>query len=233
MNRRQILQNSGLLLGLAAVAPWALRAASSQAEELPAVHEDDRILGDPDAPVTIIEYSSLTCPHCATFHSDTLPQIKSDWIEPGKARLVYRHFPLGGMAAVAASVVNCLEGPRYFALLETLFKNQQTWAARQVPRDLEGYLKQRCQAGPPASADDDPFGILKGMVKIAGINEEAFEACLCDREELQRIMETARQGAIDFEIQSTPSFVVNGQKVVGAVPYEDFVKVLNEASPPS
>ncbi len=86
--------------------------------------EDDRILGAADAPATIIEYSSLTCPHCASFHRSTLPQVKADWIETGKARLVYRHYPLDRLALYAAAVANCVQGDGFFGVLDTLFLSQ-------------------------------------------------------------------------------------------------------------
>ena len=206
MNRRQILQTSACLLGGLALAPGLLRAAPARAEDTP-VHDDDRILGDVGAPVTIIEYSSLTCPHCATFHTDTLPQIKADWIDQGKARLVYRHFPLDGVALRAAAVANCLEGDRHFSFLEALFRSQQRWAR-----------------------SSDPIEALGGIAKLAGMDDATFQSCVETDEEMERILARAREGAAAYDVQSTPTFVVNGRKVSGALPIEDFEKILSEAA---
>ncbi len=203
MNRRQILLSSLGLIGASAVLGWA-PAARADAE---AVDESDRILGSESAPVTIIEYSSLTCPHCASFHKDTLPQVKEDWIDAGKARLVYRHFPLDGLALRAAAVANCLEGDRHFTFLEALFRSQERWARAS-----------------------DPIKALAAIAGVAGLDEATFQRCVEDEAEMNRILERARAGAEAFDVQSTPTFVVNGRKVSGALPYEDFEKVLNDAS---
>ena len=211
MNRRQILLNSVRLVGGLAVAPGLasglLGTSAALADDAP-VDDLDRIMGEEGAPVTIIEYSSLTCPHCASFHTGTLPQVKSDWIDAGKARLVYRHFPLDGVALRAAAVANCLEGDRHFTFLDALFRNQQRWAR-----------------------SDDPIAALGSMAKLAGMDEATFNACVEDDAEMERILARAREGAAAFDVQSTPTFVVNGRKVSGALPFEDFEKVLSEASP--
>lgn len=206
MKRRQILQTSACLLGGLAIAPWLPGIPAARAENGD-VHEQDRILGDAGAPVTIIEYSSLTCPHCASFHTGTLPKIKSDWIDTGKARLVYRHFPLDGVALRAAAVANCLEGPRHFTFLDALFKNQQRW-----------------------SRAEDPIAALGNMAKLAGMDDATFQSCVENDAEMEQILAYAREGAAAFDVQSTPTFVINGRKVSGALPVEDFEKILNDAS---
>ncbi len=96
----------------------------------------DKILGSPEAPVTIIEYASLTCPHCARFHTETLPKLKTDWIDTGKARLVFRDFPLDGAALGAATLAHCAPPDRYFAMLELMFERQREWA-------VEGEWRER------------------------------------------------------------------------------------------
>src|SRR3546814_6389823 len=89
------------------------------------LYEDDRILGKDTAPVTIIEYASLTCGHCAAFHRDTLPQVKAEWIDSGRARLVFRHYPLDQLALRAAAAANCVQGAAFFGFMDVLFKNQE------------------------------------------------------------------------------------------------------------
>ena len=110
MNRRNILLTA---TAIAAAAPFVTRLtgvtpAQAQTANAALVSDTDRVLGDPEAPVTILEYSSLTCPHCASFHTQTLPQVKEEWIDTGKAKLVYRHFPLDRLALYAAMTASCL-----------------------------------------------------------------------------------------------------------------------------
>lgn len=204
MNRRQILLSSLGLIGASAL----LRRIPAARADAESVDELDRILGAEAAPVTIIEYSSLTCPHCARFHKDTLPQLKKDWIDSGKARLVFRHFPLDGLALRAAAVSNCLQGERHFTFLEALFRSQDRWARSR-----------------------DPIKALGAIAGVAGLDEATFQHCVEDEDEMNRILARARAGAEAFDVQSTPTFVVNGRKVTGAVTIEDFEKVLNDASP--
>ena len=204
MNRRQILLSSLGLIGASSLLRWVPGAHA----EPESVDESDRILGSETAPVTIIEYSSLTCPHCASFHKNTLPRVKEGWIDSGKARLVYRHFPLDGLALRAAAVANCIEGERHFTFLEALFRSQDRWARAS-----------------------DPLKSLGAIAGVAGLDEATFKRCVEDEAEMNRILERAREGAKAFDVQSTPTFVVNGRKVSGAVPFEDFEKVLNDASP--
>ncbi len=169
---------------------------------------DDRILGAEDAPVTIIEYSSLTCPHCASFHRGTLPQVKAEWIDTGRARLVYRHYPLDQLGLRAAAAANCIEGDGFFGFIDVLFENQQNWSRNQ-----------------------DPIGALQKLAGLAGLSPEAFEACITDEAEITRILEVQTDGRDNYEVASTPSFVVNGQRVVGARGYDEFKTVLEQFAP--
>lgn len=168
------------------------------------VGEDEHILGDVDAPITIIEYSSLTCPHCASFHQDTLPQLKREWLETGKARLVYRHYPLDRLALAAALMTNCFEGKRFFGVLEMLFDRQQQWARA-----------------------DNPGAALARIGAQAGMDQKTFERCVTDQEEAQQILQTQKAGREQVDIQSTPTFLIEGEKIEGAKPYSEFERVLN------
>ncbi|NIA71585.1 DsbA family protein [Pelagibius litoralis] len=170
-----------------------------------ALFEDDRILGADDAPVTIIEYSSLTCPHCASFHRGTMPQVKTNWIDTGRARLVYRHYPLDRLALRAAAAANCIEGDGFFGFIDVLFNNQERWSRNQ-----------------------DPMGALQQFAGLAGLSPEAFEACIADEATITRILEIQTDGRDTYEVASTPSFVINGQRVVGARDYGEFDAALTE-----
>jgi protein-disulfide isomerase len=205
MKRRQILVTGTAVLTLFPVAPALLGASRALAGEVP-VGDDDRILGNPDAPITIIEYSSLTCPHCARFHKDTLPDVKKKWIEPGKARLVYRHFPLDGLALRAATVASCVEGDAYFSFLDALFRGQKQWARAK-----------------------DPTAALAQVARFAGIDQKAFDACISDKAEMDRILKQKVDGSQAYDVESTPTFIINGRKVQGALGPEMFGKALEKA----
>lgn len=97
------------------------------------VTADDKVLGDRDAPVTMIEYSSLTCPHCAHFHTDVLPRIKKEYIDTGKVKLVLRDFPLNQPALIAAQIAHCVPEDRYFGFVSVLFETQAAWAISEDP----------------------------------------------------------------------------------------------------
>jgi protein-disulfide isomerase len=174
------------------------------------IFDDDRILGDADAPVTIIEYSSLTCPHCAAFHEDTLPQIKENWIEAGKARLVYRHFPLDGLALRAAAVSNCLDGKRFFSFVDLLFKSQEKWAR-----------------------SGDPVGALSRYAKLAGLSQDKFESCIADESEMNRILERVQDGKTTYEVRSTPTLIINGKPFEGSRSYSTLDDLFKKIAPGS
>lgn len=204
MDRRNILWGVGRLglAGLLLSPPFARRSALADARE---VGDGERILGAAEAPLTIIEYASMTCPHCAEFHKSTLPGVKENWIESGRARLVYRHFPLDGLALRAAALAECLEGDSFFGFIDLLFSTQQTW-----------------------SRSSDPIAALQNLAKQAGMSAEKSRACLEDDETITRILVQRKEASEAFEITSTPSFVVNGKKLAGALGYEPFNEFLED-----
>ena len=208
MNRRNILLGAAAG-GIAALAGFWLPPAPARAGEM-AIFEDDRILGSAEAPITIIEYASLTCSHCATFHADTLPQIKKTWIADGRARLVYRHFPLDGAALRAAAVANCMEGARFFGFLDLLFKSQKRWAK-----------------------SSDPLKALGQMARLAGLSQEKFEACANDEAEMDRILKRRQDGIETYGVESTPTLIVNGRMVNGARSFDYMEKIFKDIVPES
>ncbi len=166
----------------------------------------DRVIGDPAAPMTIIEYASLTCPHCANFHAETLPQLKKDWIENGKAKLIYRDFPLDKYAAAAAQIARCAPHDKYFVFLNAFYAQQQTWAK-----------------------SNDPLKTLTQLAALGGMSQADVDACLANEELRDGILQMRLDGQMEFDINSTPSFVVNGKKVSN-LPYDDFKEILEEAA---
>ena len=196
--------------GLALIAAAILFAAAAPARaEQPTIQADDRILGDPKAPITIFEYASLTCPHCAAFEEETFPKLKSEWIDTGKAKLIYRDFPLDDSAVLAATVARCLPPERFFPFIETLFKTQRNWVYRE-------------------SADSKVA--LSRTARLAGMSPEQFNQCTSDQKLSDAVVASRLVASNRYGVDSTPTFFVNGAKVTGDLPYSQFVKYLGATS---
>ena len=176
--------------------------------EAPSVTPKDRVLGQADAPITIIEYASLTCPHCAAFDRETLPKIKQNWIDTGKAKLVYRDFPLDGWALRAAMVARCAPPDRFFGFIDALFQGQNTWARAS-----------------------DPEQALGRLAKLGGISEDKFQACMKDEKLADAVAASRVVAEKEYGVESTPTFFINGTKMVGEQSYADFEKALTAAQP--
>lgn len=191
-------------LALLASAPVAV-AAPAFAYHVGAPHVgEEMILGDPVAPVTIIEYSSLTCPHCASFHKNTLAKIKERYIDSGEARLIYRDFPFDRAALLAAAMARCAGSARFFSFLDVLFRTQETWGRSQQPAEA-----------------------LAKVGRLGGLQPAAIDACFADQSLLDSILDSRLTGAQKFDISSTPTFIINGEKLIGAQPFERFAEVID------
>ena len=170
----------------------------------------DEVMGKPDAPITIIEYASLTCPHCADFAEKTLPEIKKNWIDTGKAKLIFRDFPTApAQLAIAAAMISHCAGDtdRYFIFLDTFYHSQRNWI----------------QAANPLEA-------LKGIARMGGVTPDQVDACLQNRDLLNQLNARVDDGETRYNVDSTPSFIINGKLVgSGFMEYADFVKFLNAA----
>jgi len=184
--------------------PMPVAGVPSQSAGSVEIKPTDRILGNRDAPVTIVEYASLTCPHCAHFETAILPELKRDYIDTGKVRLVYRDFPLDQLALVAAGVARCAPPERYFGLLSMLFEGQESWAR-----------------------SPDPVAALVRFGKLAGLSEEKVRSCIEDTALLDQIVAERLEGERMFGISSTPSFVIDGRKYSGALDAAQFRAVLD------
>ncbi|NJO56039.1 MAG: thioredoxin domain-containing protein [Rhodospirillales bacterium] len=161
------------------VLPISARAAIT--DEL-AISE--RSMGADDAPVTLIEYSSMTCPHCATFHDDTLPKLKKAFIDTGKVRYIFRDFPLESRAMAAAMTARCVDPQRYFGFVDLIYKDQQDW-----------------------SKSSDPMKALQTRAQLAGLSENDFASCLDNRTLFEAIQNRAQSGEAEFGIESTPTLL--------------------------
>jgi protein-disulfide isomerase len=178
----------------------------AQSSKYPGVQPDDRILGKADAPVTIFEYASLDCPHCADFEQNTLPQLETEWIDTGKARLVFRDFPLREDAVRAAILARCSPPDQFFAWVKTLFRSQEDWA---VARDVDGELAK--------------------IAKFNGMSDDKFKACMSDKAIETQVLQSRLEGE-QYGVNSTPTFFINGTKVEGAQPISVFDRILTQAS---
>lgn len=184
---------------IAALGAGPVRAAAPSIEEALA----DKAMGRADAPVTIIEFASLTCQFCARFHNDILPRLKAEFIDPGKVRLIYRDFPLDPLAQVAAMMARCAEPMRYFSFLEVLFQSQPNW-----------------------SEAVNPLATLAMIGRLGGMSQQDFDSCLRNQELLEGINAGKDKAMVEFGIERTPTFIINGERYVGLMPFEDFEKIL-------
>lgn len=175
--------------------------------DVPTITADDRVLGKADAPITIFEFFSLTCPHCADFAEHSFPKLKAEWIDTGKAKLVYRDYPLDRNALKAAMVARCAPPDRYPAFVAALFQQQNVW----------GVL-------------EDPTPALRRIARLGGISDEQFDACMKDDALSKKIVAGEYEAQKAYGVESTPTFFINGNKVVGALAYEEFAKELGKVS---
>jgi protein-disulfide isomerase len=209
---RRLLCRRTAALALTTIVVGAILSSSAPAAETIPVSElmqpealPDMAMGDPKAPVTIVEYASMTCPHCAHFQQTTFPELKKRYIDTGKVRYILREFPLDEIAAAAFMLARCageLDSSRYFAMVDTLFREQSTWAVEK------------------------PLPPLLTIAKQAGFTPTSFDACLSNQKILDGI-EAIRKRAIDkFKVESTPTFFINGEKVPGALSVDEMTKLI-------
>ncbi len=168
----------------------------------------DVVLGNPQAPVTVIAYESLTCSHCAEFSNDVFPKIKATYIDTGKVRYVFRDFPLDGAALQAAMLSRCVGADKRWGMIETLFAQQKDW--------LQGDTIEQVVAK------------VLPYAKLAGLTDDNIKACLAD-EALKSTILASRKGAEELKVEATPSFVINNEKMTTPPTEENVVKAIEEA----
>jgi protein-disulfide isomerase len=160
-------------------------------------------LGKADAKVTIIEYASLTCPHCANFHEKTLPDLKRDYIDTGKVRLIFRDFPFDEAALRAAMLARCGGPERYFGFVEVFFKQQATW-----------------------SRAANPVEAMAPIARLGGMGEEAFRACLANEGLAKHVLNLRLEGQNQHGVNSTPTFIIGGAKHAGFRTFEEIKAII-------
>ncbi|TIN42201.1 MAG: DsbA family protein [Mesorhizobium sp.] len=163
----------------------------------------DMQLGKDDAKVAIVEYASMTCPHCAHFHETTLPALKTKYIDTGKARLILREFPFDPSAEAGFMLARCSKD-NYFPMVDVLFKQQANWAGVANTKDA-----------------------LLQISKMAGFTQESFEACLTDQKLLDDVRSVQKRGANEFKVDSTPTFFINGKTYKGALSIEEISAIID------
>ena len=171
---------------------------------------DERSLGRADAPVTAIEYFSLTCSHCGAFHRDTWPRVKRELVETGRVRMVFRDFPLDEIALRAHAVARSFPADRYEPFISALFATQDRWAyARGVDHKAE----------------------IGKIAALAGMSADAFNAAWADDDLARGILEARQRGEAEHQVSATPTFIIGTQKLPGAISFERFEAAVREATP--
>ncbi|MES0880117.1 DsbA family protein [Roseibium sp. SCPC14] len=165
----------------------------------------DKILGDENAPVTIVEYASMTCGHCANFHKSTWPDLKKDYVDTGKVRFIFREFPLDPVAAAAFMLARCAPADKYFEIVDIMFEQQRNWAFT-----------------------DNPYQSLLDFSKQIGFTQESFEECLTNQGLLDAVNAVKDRGAGEFGVNSTPTFFINGEMVSGALSIDEMGKIIEK-----
>ncbi|WP_164879639.1 DsbA family protein [Afifella sp. JA880] len=166
----------------------------------------DRALGSEDAPVTIVEYASMSCSHCADFHNETYPKLKEQYIDTGKVRFVFREFPIDAAAFAIAMTARCAPEDRYFDIIDLFFEHQLDWIRAE-----------------------DHYGAILDLAKQAGFSEESFEACLQKQELFDGLSARRDKASKEFGVHGTPTFFINGEKLVGARSFDE-IKAKIEAA---
>lgn len=205
VTRRNFIVGTSAIAILAAldVSFTAGPSAQSLTELLVPPPLGDRIVGKADAPVTVIEYASMTCPHCASFHDKVYPELKKRYIDTGKVRFIFREFPLDTLAAAASMLARCAHQDKFFPLIETLFQRQREWAVQQ------------------------PIPPLMAIAKQAGFTEAKFNACLSDQKMLDALEVERNRASDKFKVASTPTVFVNDKMVRGGGTIEELAKLID------
>jgi protein-disulfide isomerase len=153
--------------------------------------EGDVVLGSEKAPVTIIEYASMTCPHCAHFSAVTFPELEKRYIDTGKVRFIFREFPLDALAAAGFMLARCAGNDKFMPIIETLFAKQREWIVEK------------------------PIEPLRNIAKQFGFTQQSFDECLANQNVLDAIQNVRDRAATKLGVNSTPTFFINGKKLTG------------------
>ncbi|MFG1400958.1 DsbA family protein [Xanthobacter sp. V0B-10] len=209
-DRRRVLAGAGVAALLAGFGlPLTAHDAKAQSADVAKVMAPAaspltvQALGNPDAPVTVVEYASMTCSHCADFHTKVFPELKTKYVDTGKVRFIFREFPFDPVATAAFMLARCAPQDKYFPMVSTLFETQKTWA----------YGK-------------DPAAALLAVVRQTGMSQAEFEKCLSDKDLAQKVQDSAKYANTELGVNATPTFFVNGKKLSGTLDIAEWDKEL-------
>lgn len=203
---------AGMAAGASTAAPSPSDSQEAQATVpdaaalAPRKEGDDMVMGAAKAPVTLIEYASLTCPHCAHFDEETFPKLKSEYIDKGLVKYIYRDFPLDRVALMAAQIGRCLPPERYFGFVDVLFRQQPNWTSGRDPNQIKDNLRK--------------------LARLGGMSDETFDKCLNDKAVQDAVLNQQLKGEQEFKVNSTPTLIINGKTYPGALTFEELDKVL-------
>jgi protein-disulfide isomerase len=164
----------------------------------------DRVLGSANAKITVIEYASMTCPHCAEFHAGPFQILKMEYIKTGKVRFIYRDFPLDRLALAAAMMARCAPKERYYPIVEIIFRTQTNWAKQANPTEA-----------------------LSQIGLLSGISKKTYKACVGNKDIYEGVMKIRNDGEAKFDIQSTPTIIINGKPIKGHLTAEKLRLILD------
>lgn len=202
MNKRHI----STFFAAFALIGLAFSAAAQTAIPAPRAEGLDMVMGAENAPITMIEYASLTCPHCAKLHVETMPRLKAEYIDTGKLKLVFRDFPLDRIALNAAMLARCAGPERFFTFLDVFFTQQANW--------LRGTSGEQIMAS------------LRRLARTGGMTEAAMDACLANTEMQNAVLTQAMTGEREHKVQATPTLVINGTVHRGGQSFEELDTIL-------
>ena len=184
--------------------PQTLLANEKSALE---ISEDEFVIGNKDAPITIIEYASMSCSHCASFHNNTLPDIKKEYIDTGKVRMVFRDYPFNYPALLGSMMMRCIESDVRYDYMNALYQLQNTWVNKD-PKISKKELYKIMQSG--------------------GMTKDEFNECYSNLDNENLILEGVMAAQKDFNIKSTPSFIVNGNLIEGNKNIKEFRQIIDK-----
>ena len=187
--------------------PFAASAQSADAETADTRSIEEMVMGDPDAPLTVIEYASFTCPHCASFHENTYGDLKKNYIDTGKIKFVFREIYFDKYGIWASMIARCAGPKKFFGLTDILLSSQSTWA----------------RAGDDLAIVNE----LSKIARLAGLEEEQIQSCLRDGDKIKALVAWYKDNATADGVRSTPSFMIDGQ-LYSNMDYNEFSKLLDE-----
>lgn len=203
---RTLLLRRKFLFGSIALGGCAFAYSPSWAIDLAALHAPSTIgemeMGSPTAKVTVVEYASASCPHCASFYKDTFKTLKTEYIDTGKIRFIFREFPHNQPALAAFMLARCASKEKYFPMVDMFFEQQESW----LSSPLEG---------------------LQKIAQLAGFTKEVFDACLKDEAVAKGILAVRDKASNEFGVESIPTFFINGEMTKGSMSIEEMRKAID------